>query len=88
MVTPQFEKELSQRTTMWQWRLFSAGQFASSVSLNNRESLLAMLREETGFGTIFGFPYHDQPGLNLSNQTHLVVVDPASLSDPGTSIPP
>jgi len=64
-LTEQLRVELESKTTMWQWHLFNAGQFACDRVLYSLDRLLNELLEPSGHTTILGNPYHDQPGLNL-----------------------
>lgn len=56
---------ISQRTTVWQRRIFNTGQFACDRSLYSVEELQSTAMHSDLIETCIRFKHHEQPGLNL-----------------------
>jgi hypothetical protein len=53
------------QTTVWQSKIFNAGQFACDRPLYTVETLKSVAMHLDFIETCIRFPHHDQPGLNL-----------------------
>jgi len=58
-------RQLENRYSTWQQRVFCAGQYACDRALYTQESLMAFAEHPENQATCLRFPWHDQPGTNL-----------------------
>ncbi|WP_155960438.1 hypothetical protein [Fischerella sp. PCC 9605] len=63
--TKESQKFISSKSTIWQSKVFNAGQFACDRPLFTIDSLKAIAMQPDFVETCVHFPFHDQPGLNL-----------------------
>lgn len=64
-ITQQVLNFFNETTTIWQQKIFNAGQFACDKKLYDFETLKTVAESKAFKATCLDFKFHDQPGLNL-----------------------